>query len=185
MDATRTFDTIRTERLLMRRWREDDRDPFAALNGDQETMRYLLGTMDRAESDALVDRIESRFSEQGYGLWALEVVQTGTFIGFTGLNPMPDGVPGAGGVEVGWRLARHAWHQGYATEAARAALAVAFDGVGLGEVWSITAVINEPSQAVMHRIGLTEVAKFEHPRVPVGHLLRPHVAYYLERPPGA
>jgi RimJ/RimL family protein N-acetyltransferase len=185
VDATRTFDTIRTERLLMRRWRESDREQFAALNGDPETMRYFLGTMDRAESDAFFDRIESRFHEQGYGLWALEVVGTDSFIGFTGLNPMPDGVPGEGGIEVGWRLARHAWHQGYATEAAKAALAVAFDGIGLQEIWSITAVINEPSQAVMRRIGLTEVAKFEHPRVPVGHPLRPHVAYYLPRPQAA
>jgi RimJ/RimL family protein N-acetyltransferase len=185
MAETRTFDTIRTERLLMRRWRESDREPFAALNGDAETMRNLLGTLDRAESDALVDRIESRFGEQGYGLWALEVVESGTFIGFTGLNPMPEGVPGEGGVEVGWRLARHAWHRGYATEAAKAALAVAFDGVGLREIWSMTAVINEPSQAVMRRIGLAEVAKFEHPRVPVGHPLRPHVTYYLARPHAA
>jgi RimJ/RimL family protein N-acetyltransferase len=185
MATTQTFDTIRTERLLMRRWRESDREPFAALNGDPETMRYLLGTLDRAESDAFVDRIESRFREQGYGLWALEVVETGTFIGFTGLNPMPEGVPGEGGVEVGWRLARHAWHRGYATEAAKAALAVAFDGVGLMEIWSMTAVINEPSRAVMRRIGLAEVAKFEHPSVPVGHPLRPHVTYHLARPVAA
>jgi len=86
---------------------------------------------------------------------------------------------------VGWRLARRAWHLGYATEAARAALAVAFDGVGLREIWSMTAVINEPSQAVMRRIGLAEVAQFEHPRVPVGHPLRPHVTYYLARPHAA
>jgi RimJ/RimL family protein N-acetyltransferase len=92
---------------------------------------------------------------------------------------MPDGVPGAGGMEVGWRLARHAWHHGYATEAARAALGVAFDGAGLTEVWSITAVLNEPSIAVMRRIGLTEQGRFDHPRIPVGHALRPHVLYRL------
>ena len=94
---------------------------------------------------------------------------------------MPDGVPGAGGVEVGWRLARHAWHHGYATEAARAALGVAFDGVGLSEIWSMTAVLNEPSQAVMRRLGLTWVASFDHPRVPAGHRLQPHVTYHLAR----
>jgi hypothetical protein len=98
-----------------------------------------------------------------------EIAGTGEFIGFTGLNPMPDGVPGADGVEVGWRLDRHAWHHGYATEAARAALGVAFDGVCLEEIWSITAVLNEPSQAVMRRLGLTEVARFDHPRIPAGH----------------
>ncbi len=82
-------------------------------------------------------------------------------------------------MEVGWRLARHAWHHGYATEAARAALGIAFDGAGLTEVWSITAVLNEPSIAVMRRIGLTEQGRFEHPRIPVGHPLRPHVLYRL------
>ena len=88
--------------------------------------------LDRAASDALIETASRRrFDEHGFGLWALEVTATGQFIGFTGLNPMPPGVPGAGGMEVGWRLAKHAWHHGYATEAARAALGVAFDGVGL------------------------------------------------------
>ncbi len=185
MAVTRTFATIQTDRLLMRRWLESDREPFAVLNGDPETMLFFPSTLDRAASDALVDRIESRFEAEGYGLWALEVRETGQFIGFTGLNPMPDGVPGAGGVEVGWRLDRHAWHRGYATEAARAALGVAFGGVGLAEIWSMTAVLNEPSQAVMRRIGLTEAARFDHPKVPAGHRLQPHVAYHLARPPAA
>jgi RimJ/RimL family protein N-acetyltransferase len=163
------FDAIRTDRLVMRRWLESDRAPFAVLNADPETMRFFPRTL---------DRIEMGFDQQGYGLWALEVAQSGEFIGFTGLNPMPDGVPGAGGVEVGWRLARHAWHHGYATEAARAALTVAFDGIGLNEIWSMTAVLNEPSQAVMRRLGLTEVARFSHPRVPAGHPMQPHVTYH-------
>jgi RimJ/RimL family protein N-acetyltransferase len=106
------------------------------------------------------------------------VADTREFIGFTGLAPMPDDVPGAGGVEVGWRLARRAWHQGYATEAARAALEVAFGPAGLAEIWSMTAVLNEPSQAVMRRIGLTEVARWDYPRVPDGHPLKPHVTYH-------
>jgi RimJ/RimL family protein N-acetyltransferase len=175
------FDTVRTDRLLMRRWLDSDREPFAALNADPETMLFFPQTLDREASDRLVDLIEDRFDQQGYGLWALQVADTGEFIGFTGLNPMPGGVPGAGGVEVGWRLDRHAWHRGYATEAARAALAVAFDGVGLDEIWSMTAVLNEPSQAVMRRLGLTEVARFDHPRIPVGHPLQPHVAYHRPR----
>ena len=124
---------------------------------------------------------EARFERDGHGLWALEVRQTGEFIGFAGLAPLREDVPGGGGTEIGWRLARHAWHQGYATEAARAALAVAFDGIGLNEIWSMTAVLNEPSQAVMRRLGLTEVARFNHPRVPAGHPLRPHVTYHRSR----
>ena len=176
------FDSIHTGRLLLRRWRESDREPFAELNGDPQTLVFFPQTLDRAASDALIDRIEANFEVLGYGLWALEVKETGRFIGFTGLAPMPADVPGAGGVEIGWRLARHAWHHGYATEAARAALDVAFGGARLPEIWSMTAVLNTPSQAVMRRIGLTEVARFEHPRVPVGSPIRPHVTYHRTNP---
>jgi RimJ/RimL family protein N-acetyltransferase len=184
MTTKHRFDSIRTARLVMRRWRQTDREPFAALNADPQTMRHFPATLDRAASDAFIDVIEARFEIQGYGLWALEVADTGRFVGFTGLNPMPDDVPGAGGVEVGWRLARQAWHLGYATEAANAALDIAFRGVGLPEIWSMTAVLNEPSQAVMRRIGLTEVARFDHPRIQPGDPLRPHVTYHLSRPEG-
>jgi RimJ/RimL family protein N-acetyltransferase len=181
-EPIRRFDTVQTERLLMRRWRDADREPFAELNGDSQTMVYFPSLLDRAQSDALVDRIEKLFDEQGFGLWALEISETGQFIGFTGLNPMPPDVPGAGGMEIGWRLTRHAWHRGYATEAARAAVEVAFEGAGLTELWSMTAVLNEPSRAVMRRIGMTEADRFEHPRVPAGHRLKPHVTYHLDRP---
>jgi RimJ/RimL family protein N-acetyltransferase len=182
LSRTERFDRIETDRLLMRRWQDSDREPFADLNRDRETMRFFPEPLGRAASDALIDRIEERFGRLGYGLWALEVTATGEFIGFTGLNPMPDNVPGAGGVEVGWRLAKQAWHRGYATEAARAALRIAFDGVGLTEIWSMTAVLNTPSQAVMGRLGLTEVARFDHPNVPAGHPLQPHVTCHLARP---
>jgi RimJ/RimL family protein N-acetyltransferase len=183
--VTRPFDCIRTDRLVMRRWREADRDPYAALNADPEVMRYFPATLNRAESDASVDRIEALFERQGFGLWALEVAATGAFIGFTGLNPMPVGTPGVGDMEVGWRLARHAWHQGYATEAATAAVDVAFGGAGLDHIWSMTAVLNRPSQAVMLRLGMTPSELFDHPALPVGHSLRRHIAYRLQRADGA
>jgi RimJ/RimL family protein N-acetyltransferase len=181
--VTARWDTLRTDRLIMRRWKDSDRAPFAALNADAETMRFFPSTLDRAASDTMIDIIDERIAANGYGLWALEIAVTGEFIGFTGLNPMPpEGVPGAGGTEVGWRLVRSAWHHGYATEAARAALDVAFNGVGLDEIWSMTAILNEPSQAVMLRLGLTQFGFFEHPRVPAGSPLRPHVVYHLARP---
>ncbi len=181
--TTARFDQLRTERLVMRRWRETDRGPFAALNADAETMRFFPSTLDRAASDAMIETFEARFERQGFGFWALEVAATGAFIGFTGLNPLPDGVPGAGGLEVGWRLVRQAWHQGYATEAARAALDVAFDGLRVPGVWSLTAVLNTPSQAVMRRLGLTEAARFDHPRIAQGDPLRPQVAYHARTKP--
>lgn len=173
------FQEIRTERLLMRRWRDSDREPFADLNADPEVMRYFPAPQNRAESDRAIDRFEQRFEEQGYGLWALEVIATGQFIGFTGLNPMPDGVPGAGDLEVGWRLARQAWGHGYATEAARAALDVGLVHLGLPGIWSMTAVLNRPSQAVMHRLGMIRYATFDHPGIEIGQPLRPHVVYRI------
>lgn len=166
----------------MRRWRDGDRDAYAAINADPEVMRYFPATLDRAASNASVDRIEDLFDRQGFGLWALEVAATGEFIGFTGLNPMPAGVPGAGGMEVGWRLAQRAWHQGFATEAATAAVDVALSGVGLTQVWSMTATANQPSQAVMIRLGMKPYTLFDHPKLAVGHPLRRHIAYRLERP---
>jgi RimJ/RimL family protein N-acetyltransferase len=178
MTTSVRFDRLETERLIMRRWQESDRAPFAELNADPETMRFFPNTLDRTASNALIEMIETRFDRQGFGFWALEVAATGTFIGFTGLNPLPEGVPGAGGMEVGWRLAKHAWRHGYATEAARGALGVAFDNMGLPEIWSMSAVLNEPSQAVMRRLGLTETTRFDHPRIPPGDPLRPQVAYH-------
>ncbi len=182
MTAPHRFDTIETDRLLMRRWRDADRAPFAELNGDPDTLRFFPSTLTREQSDAFVDEIESRFDRQGFGLWALEVVATGQFIGFAGLNALVEGVPGASGMEIGWRLAKTAWHHGYATEAARTARDVAFGGVGLPEIWSITAVLNEPSIAVMRRIGMVEVGRFDHPKIAVDHPTRPHVLYHLARP---
>lgn len=173
------FDTVRTQRLLMRRWQDGDREPFAELNADPETMRFFRSTLDRAASDALIDVLEERFDALGFGLWALEIAGTGQFIGFTGLNPMLDDVPGAGGMEVGWRLARSAWHHGYATEAARAALDIWFGSLGNTRVYSMTSVLNEPSQAVMRRLGLTEFARWDNPRIPEGNPLRPSVTYHL------
>jgi RimJ/RimL family protein N-acetyltransferase len=171
-------DTLRTERLVMRRWRDSDREPFAALNADPHTMRFFPNPLDRPASDALIDRIEERFETQGFGLWALEIAGTGEFIGFTGLNPIPQGLPAGGGMEVGWRLARTAWHHGYATEAARAALDVWFGDLGMAEIYSMTAVINEPSQAVMRRLGLTEFARWDHPRLLADSPIQANVTYW-------
>jgi RimJ/RimL family protein N-acetyltransferase len=174
------FDTVHTARLLLRRWRESDREPFAAMNADPEVMRHFPAPLDRSASDALMDRIESGLRDRGFGLWALELSGTGEFVGFTGLNPMPRDVPGAGDLEVGWRLARSAWHHGYATEAALAVADLAFGPLGTPRIWSMTAVTNTRSQAVMRRLGMTLHARFDHPRIPPGHPLRPHVVYLLE-----
>ncbi len=162
--------TIRTDRLLMRPWRDSDRDPFAALNADPEVMRHFQGTRTRAESDEFVDRIEAQWADAGWGLFALEVLASDDadgvpFIGYTGLWPAYFVEPGT--VEVGWRLAHDAWGHGYAPEAARAALRFGFEDVGLAEIVSFTAEANTNSQRVMQKIGLQREPSrdFDHPNV--------------------
>ncbi len=173
------FTTLVTERLVLRRWRDADRAPFAAMNADPDVMRYFVKPLDRAESDAFVDRIERHFEEHGWGLWALERRDTGTFIGYTGPWPATFEAHFAPAVEIGWRLCRSAWGVGFATEAAKAAVADAHNRVGIAEIVSFTATGNERSWRVMERIGMQRVpgGDFEHPGIPVGHELRPHVLY--------
>jgi RimJ/RimL family protein N-acetyltransferase len=175
-----------TDRLLLRGWRDSDLEPFAALNADPEVMEHFPSTLDREASDALVGRIRSRMDDLGYGLWALEVKATGEFIGFTGLARQTFPAHFTPAVEVGWRLARSAWGNGYATEAALASLAHGFGVAGLDEIVSFTATTNVRSQRVMQRIGMTHdpADDFLHPNVPEGSPVRPHVLYRVRREPG-
>lgn len=173
--------SLTTDRLILRRWTAADREPFAAMNVDPEVVRYLRGKLDRAASDAFIDRIEAGFRRYGFGLWAVEVKDSGLFLGFTGLAMQNFPAHFTPAVEVGWRMARHAWGKGYATEAARAAVMYGFTTVGLPEVVSITTRTNERSIAVMRRLGMvTDPAwDFEHPLLPRGHPLRPHVLFRM------
>ena len=172
---------MRTERLVMRGWRESDRAPFAELNADPEVMRHFMSTMSRDQSDAFVDKIEAAFDERGWGLWALEV--DGVFIGYTGLQPVSFPAHFTPAVEIGWRLARDAWGHGYASEAARAAAAFGFAQLDLDELVSFTTTANARSRAVMDRIGMTHdpADDFGHPRYPAGHRIHAHVLYRLAR----
>ena len=148
---------LRTDRLLLRRWRPTDREAFARLNADPVVMQHFVGTLSHEDSDAFADRIEKHFEEHAFGLWA---------------------------VEVGWRLDRPYWGRGYATEAARASVADGFERVGLREIVSFTTPINVASIAVMERLGMTRDPNddFDHPRVPKGHPIRRHVLYRIAAP---
>jgi RimJ/RimL family protein N-acetyltransferase len=170
---------IETERLVLRRWRHADKEPFAALNADPAVMEHFPAVLTRAESDALADRIDGGIADRGFGLWAVEA--GGTFIGFTGLSVPRFTAAFTPCVEVGWRLARHAWGYGYATEAATAALDHGFARLGLTEIVSFTAVPNLRSRAVMRRLGMSHdpAEDFDHPAVPEGSPLRRHGLYRI------
>ena len=175
--------TLQTERLVLRRWRDEDREPFAAMNADSEVMRHFLRPMTRDESDGFADRIETRFDEKGYGLWAVQRRADGLFLGFIGLAWQTFEAPFTPCTEIGWRLARGAWGQGYATEGASECLRFGFEDCGLEEIFSFTTVGNTASRHVMEKIGLHHHPDddFEYPNIPPGHPLRPHVVYRLRR----
>jgi len=170
------------DRVRLRAWREDDLEPFAALNADPVVMEHFPATLTRAESDAMVrERVVPHFEEHGFGLWALEIPGSAVFAGFVGLQVPTFESWFTPCVEIGWRLAQPYWGGGYATEAARLALRVGFGRAGLDEIVSFTAPANVRSIAVMERLGMQRDGSFEHPRLPPGHPLRLHVLYRLSR----
>ncbi|MFF3004141.1 GNAT family N-acetyltransferase [Kitasatospora sp. NPDC057940] len=172
---------LRTDRLLLRPWRDTDLAPWAAMNADPEVREHLGDVLTREQCDASVARFEAERAARGYGWLAVEVRATGEFVGLAGLDEVDEGLPFTG-VEIGWRLARAAWGHGYATEAARAVLAHGFDSLGLPEILAVTTATNHRSQAVMRRLGMTSdpADDFEDPTAPEGPL-RPNVLFRLRR----
>jgi RimJ/RimL family protein N-acetyltransferase len=175
---------IRTDRLLLRRFRASDLAAFAELNADPRVTEYLAGSLSRDQSDALVDRIEAHFDEHGFGLFALEVTGVAPFAGYVGLSVPRFEAAFTPCVEIGWRLAAEHWGSGYASEAARAVLTHGFDVVGLDEIVSFTVPANTRSRRVMEKLGMSRQAAddFDHPALPAGHPLRRHVLYRISAP---
>jgi RimJ/RimL family protein N-acetyltransferase len=174
---------IETERLSLRRWRDADRAPYAAMMADPEVGHWLGATLTAAEADAQVDRFIETGAGREPGFLAVERRHDGAFLGAACLRPVHGDHPMAGAVEVGWRLARSAWGAGYATEAARALMADGFSRLGLEEIVTFTAVTNTRSRAVMERLGFVRRSDldFDHPALATEHPLRAHVVYALRR----
>jgi len=172
--------TLETPRLLLRPWRDSDREPFAAMNADPRVMRYFLSTLTRQQSDALVDHCEAHLERHGFCPLAAELRETGEFIGFIGLSIPAFTAHFTPCVEIGWRLGFDHHGRGLATEGAREVLRHAN-----GEIVSFTSAVNLPSRRVMEKLGMRRDAAddFDHPRIPEGHPLRPHVLYRIHLPP--
>jgi RimJ/RimL family protein N-acetyltransferase len=186
LGAPGTAPEIRTERLLLRRWRAADRAPFAALNADPRVMEHFPATLSTDESDAVAARIEAGLERLGYGLWALEIPAVAPFAGFVGISVPSFEAHFTPCVEIAWRLAAEHWGRGYAPEAARAALAHGFGTLGLREIVSFTRPANLRSRRVMEKIGMLHdpADDFDHPDFPEGH--RVNVLYRIPAPgPGA
>lgn len=174
---------IQTERLILRAYREEDRPAFAALNGDPQVGAWLGGTLDRAGSDALLDRFNAHIAEHGWGPWAVERKFDGQLIGMTGLASVNEALPVGPAIEVEWRFIPQAWGQGYGSEAAKAALAWGFANLDRDEFLAFTADTNLASQGVMRKIGMVAdpARDFDHPNLAPDHPLNRHVVYVARR----
>lgn len=168
---------LETERLILRDWKEEDLPAFVQMNADPEVMEYFVHLLSEAETQNFYRRIRQELDAFGYGLYAVEVKDSGEFIGYIGLHHTHFEVPFCPCVEIGWRLMKAAWGKGYATEGAKACLEDAFGRLGLSEVYSFTSVPNKRSERVMQKIGLQKVDEFDHPMVPAGHPLLRHLLY--------
>jgi RimJ/RimL family protein N-acetyltransferase len=174
---------IATPRLLLRHWRDEDLEPFRALNADPRVMQHYPDVLSGEQSDTLAERIRKRLLEHDFGFWAVEVPGIADFIGFIGLS-----VPGFAShftpcVEIGWRLAVEHWGKGYASEGASAALGRAFVSLNLAEVVSFTIPANRRSIGVMERIGMVRspADDFDRPGRPDGQPCRRHVLYRIRQ----
>jgi RimJ/RimL family protein N-acetyltransferase len=174
---------IETKRLILREWREGDRAPFHTMSSDLRVMATLGPVMTRAESDALIDRVQAWQVEHGHTVWALERKDDAAFLGWCGIVIVPDGLPHSGLPEIGWRLAYHAWGLGFAREAAIKSLDWAFGVRNMERVWAYTSVGNNASWGLMERLGMRrhDDMDFEHPNVPDGSPLKRHITYSIRR----
>jgi ribosomal-protein-alanine N-acetyltransferase len=173
---------IKTKRLFLRQWRQQDQCDFAKLNSDPVVMEYYPRVLSAEESHTMAQKLQALIAERGWGLWAVELINGKSFIGFVGLHEPTYDLPVTPCVEIGWRLSKQYWGMGYASEAATASLNIAFNTLGLNEVFAFTSVSNHKSRAVMERIGMVNTHKnFGHPIVPPNSPLREHVLYTVDK----
>ena len=177
---------LETERLIIRNWKEQDRDLFYFINSDDKVMEFFPFRRDRRASDKMMDDLRSNIERDGYGFTALELKQSSECLGFCGLaNVFAENDQEKDGVEIGWRLAPQYWGKGYATEAARKLIDFGFNELKLDEIISFAVKGNQKSFAVMERLGMKhdKSRDFDHHRVPDTHpQLKPHRFYYLKNP---
>ncbi len=170
-----------SERLGFRMWKDSDRKLFARMNKDLEVMEFFPKSLNEEESNAFVDRIQDHMEKDGYGLWAVEIKETGDFIGFIGFAKPSFESFFTPCIEIGWRLDKEFWNRGYGTEGARRCLEYGFDKLGFTEIHSFTSKINVRSWHLMEKIGMVKLGDFDHPRIEEGNPLKPHVVYLIKK----
>jgi RimJ/RimL family protein N-acetyltransferase len=180
LEAAAELITLTTPRLVMRPWRAEDREPYFAINCEPAVLRYLT-PLTREGSDAMIEGIDQHFAEHGWGRWALEERETGLLIGHCGLMPVHADLPFAPGLEIGWKLSERWQGKGFAREAAEETVQFGFETLRLDRILAYTTPANTPSWGLMERLGMVRVGPFDHPKLPDGHPLKPHLLYEKRR----
>lgn len=171
---------IETQRLILRSWQERDIPQLARMNKDDKVMEYFLKKLSYEETNDFYNQIQEELMASGFGTYAVEVKDTGAFIGFVGLHNVTFDVDFVPAIEIRWRLLPEFWGKGYATEAARACLNYAKDELKLKEIVSFTSLPNKRSEHVMQKIGMTRIKEFGHPLVEPNHPLYRHILYKID-----
>ena len=172
-------DILTTSRLGLRNWRSSDIDPFYKMNSDPEVMEYFPSLLSRKENGVMVERFKSHIETFGFGFFAVDRLDTGEFIGFIGISTTRFRSHFTPCIEIGWRLSKDHWNNGFATEGARACLRYGFEELMMNEIFSFTPLQNGPSERVMQKIGMKKIGEFEHPLLDKNHDLSWHVLYHL------
>ncbi|MEL7003061.1 MAG: GNAT family N-acetyltransferase [Bacteroidota bacterium] len=168
---------IKTDRLGLRNWDEQDLDAFSDLNADPTVMRYFPETLTKDQTLAAINRMQKHYENYGFCYFATDVLSTNEFIGFIGLHHQNYEAPFTPCVDIGWRLKKSAWGKGYATEGAKQCLKFGFEKIGLEEIYAIASEINTPSIRVMQKIGMEKAVEFDHPVLLNNDRLRKCLAY--------
>lgn len=171
-----------TERLGLRHWVAGDEETFVRMNRDPDVMEFFPRMLEPAETLAMIGRIRAFFEANGFGLFAVDLLATGEFLGYTGFTRPSFESHFTPCIEIGWRLKKEAWGRGYATEAAAACLRYGFETLGLDTIFSFTALANSRSERVMQKIGMEQAGEFDHPALEPGHALRRHLLYVVRAP---
>lgn len=172
---------IETPRLGLRKWKESDLGPFAKMNMNPKVMEFFPRALTAEESNSMVERINVYFNKHGFGLWAVELLESNKFIGFIGLSTPAFEAEFTPCIEIGWRLSNEFWGNGYATEGAKACLDYAFNDLGISEIVSFTAALNKPSIRVMEKLKMNYSGEFLHPKIDANDPLCKHVLYKINR----
>lgn len=156
---------FKSERLGFRNWTLEDLDALAALNADEEVMKYFPTTLTFMETESLLIRLQQQFDNHGYTYFSTIELETDKCIGFIGLAYQDYEAPFNPAVDIGWRLDRDAWGKGYATEGAKACLDYGFNTLNLSQIVAVCTLNNQTSERVMQKIGMKKQSEFKHPKL--------------------